>query len=222
MIALRGEGTTSGFRIALAVAGVCAISATAIADEIVRLQPQPGFTIDIPKGWKSCTEAIDKQLGTADDPLALNKQLCPAAASTPGINLAVYSPKVGYTASVMFGYSDTSPITPELIGSVTPEMLTQVAEAMRAEKEALLTKSGSKLDSISVRTDKIGGQAALVTTMLITPKEGPLGQAYSETWEIPVGGHMQQISFAWSKLLESNTKPALDAIKASVDLKPAS
>jgi hypothetical protein len=211
-----------GFRIASMIAGVCAISATAMADETVKLSPRPGFTIDIPKGWKSCTEVVDTQLGTAEDPLALSKQLCPVAASAPGVNLAVYWPKVGYTASVMFGYSDTSPITPELIVGLTPEMLTQVADAVRTEKEALLSKSGSKLDNVSVRADKIGGQAALVTTLLITPKEGALAQAYSETWEVPVGGRMHQISFAWSKLLESNTKPTLEAIKASVELKPAS
>ncbi len=211
-----------GFRIAMAVAGACVLSTSAVAEEMLKLSPKPGFTIDIPKGWKSCTEAIDKELGGADDPLVLSKQLCPVATATPGINLAVYSPKVGYTASVMFGYSEASPITPELIAALTPEMLNQVTDAIRTEKEALLAKSGSKLESAAVRTDKIGGQVALVTTLLITPKEGALAQAYSETWEIPVGGHMQQISFAWSKLLESNTKATLDAIKASVELKPAS
>lgn len=209
-------------RIVLAVVGAFGLSATATAEEMLKLQPQPGFTIDIPKGWKSCTEEVDKQLGAADDPLVLSKQLCPVAANAPGVNLTVYSPIVGYTASVMFGYSETTPITPEVIAALTPEMMETVAEALRTEKQALLAKSGGKLESVVVRKDTIGGHAALVTTLLITPKEGALAQAYSETWEVPVGGHMQQIVFAWSRLLEGNTKATLDAMKASVELRPTS
>jgi hypothetical protein len=216
----RVEGAMKRLGFALAVASACGLSAAAQAEEAatVTLTPQAGFTVQIPKGWKACDEATDKLLGAADDTLLLGKQACPAAAGMQGMTVTVYSPTVGFTATVMIGYADQSPVTPEVVNSLTPEMLTQVRDALRKEREVELAKLGSKIDDMAVRTDKIAGHSALVTTILQTPKQGALAQVYTEVWEIPVGGHMHQVSFVWPKLLESNTKPALDAIKASIKI----
>ena len=208
------------FSIALAGLALILCTAAAYADDIVAVTPWPGVTMGVPAGWKACDEATDKLLGSADDPLAIKNVLCPLVAANAEIKFGVLNPKVGFTASVLFLFLEQSPLTPEALDALDDKMLGAVRDEVQKDWEARITKAGGKLDSIAVRRDKISGFSALVSTIVQTPASGAMGQSVTETWEIPAGGHLYQFNLTWSKLLESNAKPAIDAMKPTIKIEP--
>jgi len=196
-----------------------ATTASLAADETLTLTPMPGVSFNLPRGWKACDEATDKLLGSADDPLSLGKQICPAYAANAGTKLAAYSPKVGWSATFIFLYAEESPITGEIIALLTDEMIAQIGGTVRKDWEERVAAAGNKLDSTAVRKDTLAGYPALVSTILQTPPAtGALGQSVTEIYEVPVNGHLYQFNITWAKILESNTTPMLNTIKASIKI----
>ena len=142
-------------------------------------------------------------------------------ATNPTIKFGVFNPKVGFTASVLFLYLDKGPLSQEVLQRLSDEVLLKIRDSLQKDWEARIGKIGGKLDSLTVRSDKIAGLTALVSTITQTPAGGAIGQSVTETWEIPTNGKLYQFNFTWSKALESNAKPDVDAIKATIKIEPA-
>ena len=54
-------------------------------------------------------------------------------------------------------------------------MLAKIRDAVQKDWDERITKIGGKLDSITVRSDKIAGFTALVSTIIQSPAGGALG-----------------------------------------------
>jgi hypothetical protein len=209
-------------RLGVAALLVGMIAGSAAAEEgMIGLTPLPGVAVQVPAGWKACDDVNDKALGSAADPMGVAPQICNPHKANPEFKFGTFAAAPGKTASALFFQSATVPITAEGVAALTDDVLKAIGDELKKDRTEALAKVGGTVEDFQVRKDTLGGQAALVTLLLQTVKQGQLSaQVYTETWEVPYGGSYYSISFIWPKTLASIAKPDVDRVKASVKFGP--
>lgn len=200
-------------RVWIGIAALVAAGATAAKPAAVAFSPAPGLTLSVPKGWKACDAASEKKLGSVEDPLGLQPQICGPHQTNPDFKFGAFEPKPGQNVSIFFYLSE--PSVPA-VGALTPAALSELTAQRKAKSERQIAGMGATLNAFAIRKDKLGGKPALVTTVTLTPAQGAAAQVTTEKWEVPLNGHSYEISFVIPKAFAKATKPAIGTIKASV------